>query len=51
MAILNIDINNVNLDDTNYDEDDPDILFLSNVWLGIWNLKNTKHLKKREVKN
>ena len=28
MAILNIDINNVNLDDTNYDEDDPDTTIL-----------------------
>ena len=28
MGILNIDLNNINLDDTNYDEDDPDINIL-----------------------
>ena len=26
MDILNIDFNNINLDDTNYEEDDPDTL-------------------------
>ena len=28
MGILNIDLNNINLDDTNYDEDDPDTIIL-----------------------
>ena len=28
MGILNIDFNNINLDDTNYDEDDPDTIIL-----------------------
>ena len=28
MGILNIDLNHVNLDDTNYDEDDPDTIVL-----------------------
>ena len=27
-GILNIDLNNINLDDTNYDEDDPDTIIL-----------------------
>ena len=35
MGILNIDLNNVNLDDTNYDEDDATLLFLPDIWLGI----------------
>ena len=26
MGILNIDLNNINLDDTNYNEDDPEII-------------------------
>ena len=26
MGILNIDINNINLDDTDYDEDDPETI-------------------------
>ena len=46
MGILNIDLNNINLDDTNYDEDDPETIIHTNFWLGISNLKNTKHLKK-----
>ena len=47
MAILNIDINNVNLDDTNYDEDDPDTTIL--VKRLAWHMKFEKHkaLKKK----
>ena len=45
MSILNIDLNNINLDN-NFDEDDPHILFLSDFWLRILNLKNTKHLQR-----
>ena len=36
---------NINLVDTNYDEDDPDTITLSDFWLGILNLKNVKHFK------
>ena len=28
MGILNINLNNINLDDTNYNEDDPDTILL-----------------------
>ena len=28
MDILNVDLNNINLDDTNYEEDDPDTIIL-----------------------
>ena len=28
MGIFNVDLNNINLDDTNYDEDDPDSIIL-----------------------
>ena len=28
MAILNIDLTNINLDDTNYEEDDPNTIIL-----------------------
>ena len=45
MDILDIDLNNINLDN-NFAEDDPCILFMSDFWLGIRNLKNVKHLKK-----
>ena len=46
MGILNIDLKNINLDN-NFDEDDPDTIILLYFWLGILNLKNVKHLKKR----
>ena len=45
-GILFVILNNINLDN-NFDEDDLILLFLSNFWLGIANLKNTKHLQKR----
>ena len=40
MGILNIDLNNINLDDTNYDEDDPDTIIL--VRLLAWHIKFEK---------
>ena len=45
MGILNINLNNFNLDN-NFDEDDPDTIFLSDFSLGILYLKKTKHIKK-----
>ena len=50
MDILNIDLNNINLDNI-YDDNDPELLFLSNFWLGILNLENVKHLKRNSMKN
>ena len=46
MGILNIDPNNVNLDDANYEEDDPDIII--HVRLLPWHIKfqKRKNLKK-----
>ena len=41
MGILSVNLNNINLDN-NFDEDNPDT-----IWLGIVNLKNAKHLKKK----
>ena len=50
MDILNIDLNNINLDNI-YDEDDPELLLLSDFWLDILNLENVKHLKRNSMKN
>ena len=36
MRILNIDLNNINLDETNYEEDDPDTIIL--VRLLAWHI-------------
>ena len=44
IGILNINLNNFNLDN-NFDEDDPDTIFLSDFSLGILYLKKTKHIK------
>ena len=40
MGILNIDLYNINLDDTNYDEDDPDTIIL--IRLLVWHIKFEK---------
>ena len=53
MGILSVNPNNINLDDTNYEEDDPDafVLMILLVWYKFdwykWlNLNNVKNLKK-----
>ena len=43
---LSVDLNNINLDDANFFEDDPENLIMSDVWLGTIDLKNKKQLKK-----
>ena len=49
MGILNIYLNNINLDDTSYDEDDPDTIIY--VRLLAWHIKSGKHkaLKKELI--
>ena len=45
MGILNIDLNNINLDNS-FDEDVRDsIILIRDFWLGKLNLKNAKNLK------
>ena len=46
MGILNIDLNNIDLDDTNYDEEDPDTII--HIRLLVWHIKfeKCKELKK-----
>ena len=45
--ILAVDLDKINLDN-NFDEDHLDIIFHTNFWLGVINLKNRKHLKKEK---
>ena len=40
MGILNIDLHNINLDDTNYDEYDPDSII--NIKLSAWHIRFEK---------
>ena len=46
MGILSIDLSNIDLDDTKYDKV-LKLLFLSDFWLGILNLKKGKALNRR----
>ena len=48
MGILNINLNNINLGDNNYDEDDPDTII--HVRLLAWHIKfeKRKELKKND---
>ena len=39
MSILNKDLNNINLDDTNYGKNDPETI-IQVFWFGVLNLKN-----------
>ena len=50
MGILNIDLNSINLDNTYYQEDDPDTIIL--IRLLAWPIKFEKHkqLKKKIYK-
>ena len=41
MDILNIDLNDINFNGTNYEKDDPDTIF----WPGILNLEHAKHFQ------
>ena len=41
MGVLNIDLNNINLDDSNYDEDDPETIIY--IRLSAWHMKFEKH--------
>ena len=41
MGILNIDLHNINVDQSNYDEDDPDSIIL--ITLLAWHIKFEKH--------
>ena len=47
MGILNIDLNNINLDDTNYDKNGPDTIIF--IRLLAWHIKfkKCKALKKK----
>ena len=40
MGILNTDLNNINLDDTDYDEDDPETIIY--IRLLAWHIKYEK---------
>ena len=40
MGILNVDLNNINLDDTNYDEDKPETIIHIRLW--AWHIRFEK---------
>ena len=46
MGILGVDLNNINLVDANYDEDDPKTVIRVRFLVDISSLKNAKHLRK-----
>ena len=47
MGIFDTDLNNINLDDTNYDKDNPDIIILSILSALLIKSAKLKELKKR----
>lgn len=48
MGIFSVDLNNINLDRVNFYEDDPERLFLSDLWfdvIGLIELIDKKNLR------
>ena len=45
IGFLSVDLDKINLDDVNFDKGDPELLFISDFWSSLINLKNVKHLK------
>ena len=46
MGILCVDLNSMNFDDSNYNKNEPESLFMSDVWLSIVNLRDLNYFKK-----
>ena len=46
MGNLSVDLN-INLDDVDFDKMILKLLFMSHLWLGVIDLNNVKHLKKK----
>ena len=54
MSILNIDLNDISLDDTNYDEDNPDAiipvrLFAWHIWIFLSDFKIFKLIQHKKL--
>ena len=47
MGIVTIDRNNIDLDNDNFDEDHPINIILLDLLLGVIDLNNVKHVKKK----
>ena len=50
IGFLSVDLDKINLDDVSFDKDDPELLFISDFWSSLINLKNVKHLKTIQAK-
>ena len=48
MGILSVDLNNINFDDTNYDEDDPETII--HVRILAWHIKFEKSKALKKIK-
>ena len=46
MALINVDLNNISLDDNNIDNDHQKLLFMLVFWLGVINLSNARYVKR-----
>ena len=46
MSLITIDLNNINLNDDSFDEDDPTNIFLLDLLFVVIDLNNVKHKKR-----
>lgn len=44
-------LNNIILDDDSFDDDDPETIIRLELWLGVININNARHVKNRLAKN
>lgn len=49
--LIMVRLNSFSLDDDTFDDDDPETIIRLELWLGVININNTRHVKNRLAKN
>ena len=50
MSLVTTDLNNINLDNYHFDEDDPETIVLGRLLVGVTDISNMKY-EKKNIKN
>lgn len=49
--LIMVRLNSFSLDDDTFDDDDPETIIRLELWLGVININNARHVKKRLATN
>ena len=49
--LIMVHLNSFSLDDDTFDDDDPETIIRLELWLGVININNARHVKNRLAKN